>query len=120
MPSPYWGSETIWKSQANAHNPMFDELGRVWFTSRIRSPGNPAFCKEGSDIPSAKLFPLENSGRQASMYDPKTQKFTLIDTCFRACLQSGFLLRGKFDSRLAKKEASFDSDMSERRTICAH
>ena len=38
----------------------------------------------------------------------------------RACLQSGFLLRGKFDSRLAKKEASFDSDMSERRTICAH
>jgi hypothetical protein len=24
MPSPYWGSEAIWSSQANAHNPMFD------------------------------------------------------------------------------------------------
>jgi len=82
MPSPYWGSEAIWNSQANAHNPMFDELGRVWFTSRLRPPSNPAFCKAGSDIPSAKLFPLENSGRQAVMYDPQTQKFTLIDTCF--------------------------------------
>jgi hypothetical protein len=82
MPSPYWGSEAIWKSQANAHNPVFDELGRVWFTSRIRPPSNPPFCKAGSDIPSAKLFPLEGSGRQAAMYDPKTKKFMLIDTCF--------------------------------------
>ena len=82
MPSPYWGNEAIWNSQANAHNPMFDELGRVWFTSRLRPPGNPAFCKAGSDNPSAKLFPLESSGRQASMYDPNTKKFTLIDTCF--------------------------------------
>ena len=82
MPSPYWGNEPIWNSQANAHNPMFDELGRVWFTSRLRPPGNPAFCKAGSDNPSAKLFPLESSGRQAAMYDPNTKKFTLIDTCF--------------------------------------
>ena len=82
MPSPYWGNEAIWNSQANAHNPMFDELGRVWFTSRLRPPGNPAFCKAGSDNPSAKLLPLESSGRQAAMYDPNTKKFTLIDTCF--------------------------------------
>jgi hypothetical protein len=82
MPSPFWGNEAIWNSQANAHNPMFDELGRVWFTSRLRPPSNPAFCKAGSDNPSAKLFPLESSGRQASMYDPNTKKFTLIDTCF--------------------------------------
>jgi len=81
-PSPYWGSEPIWDSQANAHNPMFDELGRVWFTSRIRAADNPSFCKRGSDLPSAKLFPLETSGRQAAVYDPKTRKFTLIDTCF--------------------------------------
>ena len=39
--------------------PMFDEKGRVWFTARVRPPDNPAFCKEGSDHPSAKLFPLE-------------------------------------------------------------
>ena len=82
QPSPYWGEEAIWDSHTSVHNPMFDERGRVWFTSRIRPSANPAFCRKGSDHPSAKLFPLEQSGRQLSMYDPKTGKVTLIDTCF--------------------------------------
>jgi hypothetical protein len=47
-PSPYWGDERIWDSKANAHNPMLDHLGRVWYTARIRGPSNPAFCKAGS------------------------------------------------------------------------
>ncbi len=81
-PSPYWGTERIWKSQASVHNPMFDEKGRVWITTRIRPPTNPAFCKKGSDHPSAKLFPIERAGRHLGVFDPKTQKFTLIDTCF--------------------------------------
>ncbi len=81
-PSPYWGAEPIWDSQTSPHNPMFDEKGRVWFTSRVRGPLNPAFCGKGSDHPSAKIFPVERSNRQLSMYDPKTGKFTLIDTCF--------------------------------------
>jgi hypothetical protein len=82
QPSPYWDDEAIWDSQANMHNPMFDEVGRVWFTSVIRPPENPAYCKEGSSHPSAKLFPLNRSGRQLAFFDPKTRKFTLIDTCF--------------------------------------
>ena len=81
-PSPYWGTERIWKSQASVHNPMFDQKGRVWITTRIRPPNNPAFCKKGSDHPSAKLFPIERAGRHAGVFDPKTKKFTLIDTCF--------------------------------------
>ena len=81
-PSPYWGTERIWQSQATVHNPMFDEKGRVWVTTRIRPPANPAFCKKGSDHPSAKLFPLERAGRHVGVYDPKAKKFTLIDTCF--------------------------------------
>jgi hypothetical protein len=80
--SPYWGDEAIWDSQANMHNPMFDEKGRVWFTSVVRPPENPAFCKEGSSHPSAKLFPVNRSGRQLAFYDPKSKQFTLIDTCF--------------------------------------
>jgi hypothetical protein len=80
--SPYWGDEPIWNSKANVHNPMLDEKGRVWFTSKIRPNENPAFCKDGSINPSAKLFPMANSGRQLAMYDPKTKKVTLIDTCF--------------------------------------
>src|SRR6185369_15174085 len=52
QPSPFWGDEAIWDSQANMHNPMFDEKGRVWFTSVIRPADNPAYCKEGSSHPS--------------------------------------------------------------------
>ena len=82
-PSPYWGDEPIWDSQADIHNPMMDEKGRVWFTARVRPPANnPAFCKQGSEHPSAKAFPLNSSTRQMSMYDPETGKFTLIDLCF--------------------------------------
>ena len=81
-PSPYWGAEPIWDSQTSIHNPMFDEKGRVWFTSRVRPPANPDFCKKGSDHPSAKLFPVEQANRHLAMYDPKTGKFTLISTCF--------------------------------------
>ena len=50
---------------------MIDEKGRVWFTARIRPPANPAFCKQGSSHPSAKVFPLKESSRQLSMYDPQ-------------------------------------------------
>jgi hypothetical protein len=82
-PSPYWGPEPIWDSQTSMHNPMFDEKGRVWFTSRVRPPAaNPDFCKKGSDHPSAKLFPVEQANRHLAMYDPKTGKITLISTCF--------------------------------------
>jgi hypothetical protein len=80
--SPYWGDEPIWDSQTSMHNPMLDEQGRVWFTSRVRAPENPAFCKKGSDHPSAKAFPIERANRHLSMYDPRTGKITLVSTCF--------------------------------------
>ena len=82
-PSPYWGDEVIWDSQTSTHNPMYDEKGRVWFTSRVGPPPNPAFCQKGSDHPSAKVFPLETSTRHLSMIDPQTGKITLIRTCFQ-------------------------------------
>jgi len=82
QPSPYWGDEPIWTSRNNVHNPMFDERGRVWITSAVRPFDNPAFCKAGSEHPSAKLFPLNRSGRHLAVYDPKTQKLTHISTCF--------------------------------------
>src|SRR5882762_3920202 len=82
LPSPYWGAEPIWDSQTSMHNPMLDEKARVWFTSRVRPPANPDFCKQGSEHPSAKLTPIESSNRHLSMYDPKTGTITLIRTCF--------------------------------------
>ncbi|HME08515.1 MAG TPA: carboxypeptidase-like regulatory domain-containing protein [Bryobacteraceae bacterium] len=82
QPSAVWGDEPIWDSHTSVHNPMFDERGRLWFTSRIRAADNPAFCKAGSSQPSAKITPVERSGRQLAMYDPSTKKVDLIDTCF--------------------------------------
>jgi hypothetical protein len=83
QPSAYWGTEPIWDSKANAHNPMLDERGRVWYTAVVRAPENaPAYCRADSNHPSAKLFPLPRSGRQLSVYDPKTEKYTFIDTCY--------------------------------------
>src|SRR3954462_7637765 len=82
QPSAYWGTDPVWKSKNNVHNPMYDEKGRVWITSAVRPPDNPAFCKSGSEHPSAKLMPLQRSSRHLAVYDPKTQKLTHISTCF--------------------------------------
>ncbi len=81
-PSPYWGNEVIWTSKANVHNPMFDEKGRVWITATVRPSENPDVFKKGSTHPSAQRFPLNSSGRQLGMYDPKTGKYTHISTGF--------------------------------------
>ena len=80
-PSPYWGDEVLWDGQSTTHNPMFDEKGRVWYTSRVGPPPNPDFCKKGSSHPSAKVFPLETSTRHLAMFDPATGKVTLLRTC---------------------------------------
>jgi hypothetical protein len=80
-PSPYWGTEPIWDSHTQIHNPMFDEQGRVWLTARTRPNANPDYCKDGS-IPSSKVYPKSTSNRQVEVYDPKTQKIQMIDLCF--------------------------------------
>ncbi|MBK9608750.1 MAG: carboxypeptidase regulatory-like domain-containing protein [Betaproteobacteria bacterium] len=82
QPSAYWGEEKIWDTRANNHNSMFDRQGRVWLSATVRGTGNPAFCKKDSEHPSAKVFPLERSSRQVALFDPKTMKYTFVDTCF--------------------------------------
>lgn len=80
--SAYWGDEAIWDSRANIHNPMLDGRGRVWFTARIRGNENPEWCREGSMHPSAQVFPTNSSGRQLAVFDPGTERYTFVDTCF--------------------------------------
>jgi hypothetical protein len=82
-PSNFWGEEVIHGSQglADPHNPMMDNQGRIWATSTV-SQQQPAWCKDPANK-FAAYFPGANpSGRQASVYDPKTGKFELIYTCF--------------------------------------
>ena len=85
--------------RSDPHNPMLDSKGRVWMTSTIQGRNNPDWCREGSDHPSAKNFPMARTGRQAphpsaknfpmartgrqaSYYDPEREVFILIYTCF--------------------------------------
>jgi hypothetical protein len=81
-PSAYWGNQRIWHSRAIAHNPMLDPEGRVWYTARVRADDDPAFCKAGSSNPSARLFPLDSSGRQIAVYDPRSKHYSFVDTCY--------------------------------------
>ncbi len=80
--SAYWGNEPIWDGHTSIHNLNWDQKGNMWFAARIRQDANPDFCKEGSDHPSAKVFPVNSSTRQLTMYDTKTKQWNLINTCF--------------------------------------
>ena len=87
FPSLHGGTEHLWANPpdnpADPHNPMLDSKGRVWTTSKIRGNQEPAWCNDpklGSKF--ADWYPLRNSGRQASFYDPKTAKWQLIETCY--------------------------------------
>jgi hypothetical protein len=90
-PSPYFGTEQIWDTHINNHNSMFDEKGQLWLAAAVRGRKDPGFCGKDSDLASAKLFPLTQSERQLAMLDPKTMKYTFVDTCFTTHhLQFGF------------------------------
>ncbi len=82
--SPYWGNEVIWNTVVSGHSNEMDQKARVWNTTSTRTPNEtPAYCKEGSDNPSAKAFPIAGGrGRQYTVYDPKTKKIEIVDTCF--------------------------------------
>jgi len=82
QPSPYWGNERIWETRANNHNAMIDATGKLWMAASIRDPETPDFCREGSDHPSAMLTPLDRSTRHLTSFDPETEEYTFVDTCF--------------------------------------
>ncbi len=93
MPNPsfYYGDELLWNNPGNPHNPMMDSRGRVWMTHQIRGPGNPAWCREGSDNAFARHYPIDAAARHVAYYDPATGEVELIETCFNTHhLQFGF------------------------------
>lgn len=94
-PSPYWGKEEIWQPKGQPRSAGLDAKGRVWFASAFRgqltgfggggSKGGtqPKFCLESSSNKYANYFPMPTpSGKQVGVYDPKSKKFSVIDTCF--------------------------------------
>jgi hypothetical protein len=81
-PSVFWGEEKLWDAQTIPHSLMLDEKARVWYAARVRPQANPAYCKAGSEHPSAKAYPINASNRHIVMLDPANQKFTTVSTCF--------------------------------------
>ena len=77
QPSPYWGTERIWDTRVNNHNSMFGRDGRLWLAASVRAPENPAFCKQGSDHPSAKAFPMERAIRHLAVFDLEDEEVHL-------------------------------------------
>ena len=83
QPSPYWSDQLYWFDQAIPTNMAIDSKGRLWMPARFRKPEDqPAFCKEGSTHPSAQMQPIPRGWREMEYYDPKTRKFTMVNTCF--------------------------------------
>ncbi|MGD0907955.1 MAG: carboxypeptidase regulatory-like domain-containing protein [Candidatus Acidiferrales bacterium] len=80
-PSPYWGDEIVFDDTLNQEGAQRDSKGRVWFTMANHKV-NPAYCKPGSNNPFAKNYPIVNNGRDIEYFDPKSNKFTTIETCF--------------------------------------
>ncbi len=83
-PSNFWGMEHLWglENPSDPHNPMIGPDGRVWSTSKIRND-QPSWCSDpNSTNKFVQYSPIGRSNRQASVFDPKTQQFELIDTCF--------------------------------------
>lgn len=83
QPSNFWGTEHLWGPEhpSDPHNPMIGPNGKVWMTSKIRDD-QPEWCQRGSGNKFAEYYPRSFSNRQASVYDPDTGEFGLIDTCF--------------------------------------
>ena len=73
------GFEGQYPNPANPHNPMMDDQGRVWITTQVRrewAEDMPEFCNDDPVI-------ADNyHHRQLGWYEPATNDYQLIDTCY--------------------------------------
>ena len=82
--SPYWGDDPVWARRSDPRSVAMDGQGRVWLTGHVRATQDqPAFCTDASNR-FADHYPLQRGARQVFMYDPGTEVFSEIDTCFSA------------------------------------
>jgi hypothetical protein len=77
---------TIRQAAAEPRGAAIDQKGRVWVSARHRADADqPSFCTSSATTNRfTRYFPLARGTRQVSVYDPKADRFTQIDTCFTA------------------------------------
>lgn len=71
--------EGSYNNPANPHNPMLDAEGKVWITTQVRREWDedlPDFCRDEPGI-AGNLH-----HRQLGWFDPETEEFELLDTCY--------------------------------------
>lgn len=71
--------EGEYPNPANPHNPMIDADGKVWITTQVRREWDvdlPDFCKDAPGIAG------NYHHRQLGWFDPETEEFELLDTCY--------------------------------------
>ncbi|MCG8414914.1 MAG: hypothetical protein MI746_11910, partial [Pseudomonadales bacterium] len=71
--------EGQYPNPANPHNPMFDADGKVWITTQVRREWDedlPEFCRDQPGIAG------NYHHRQLGWFDPATEEFELLDTCY--------------------------------------
>jgi hypothetical protein len=82
--SPSFGDRPIWRSAAEPRGAALDRANRIWVSARHRAnEDQPSFCNASTNR-FARYFPLAHGTRQVSVYEPVTDRFTQIDTCFTA------------------------------------
>ena len=82
--SPHYGDEAIWARASDPRSVAMDGQGRVWLTGRVRAADQqPDFCTDSANK-FAGYFPVPRGTRQAFKYDPASEMFEEIDTCFSA------------------------------------
>ena len=80
------------QGSTSSHNPMLDDKGNVWITTRVRGREAPSWVHEATfDIASGKNSAAGprrlgdrdlRNGRQLGYYDTRAGRFVLIDTAF--------------------------------------
>jgi hypothetical protein len=85
-PSLVWGDEPIFQGRVGLHSPMMDSKGRVWIAGSAGGGAGAEWCKSlpsaKDTLPWAPNAPPQGTWRQLTIYDLKTQKFSMVKTCF--------------------------------------
>ena len=71
---------------SGARSGVMDHLGRPYVMSRVRPQGasQPSYCTDGTKNKFAQYFPVPRGGSGIARFDPKSETWTTVDTCWHS------------------------------------
>ena len=83
QPSPYWGDEKLWDTTRQQSQLDVRQAGPGLARGERARHGQSGLLQEGlASIRRRRCSRSSASSRQVAMLDPKTMKYTFVDTCF--------------------------------------